>query len=250
MSGELAVVPEKKKGGPSSIQCPMLNSTNYTVWSMRMKVVLKVHKVWDTIETGSEEGDKNDMARALLFQSIPEALILQVGNLDTSKAVWDAIKGRHIGAERVKEARLQTLSAEFERIRMSEEESIDTFAGRISELATKSAELGQTIDEPKIVKKFLASLPDKKFITIVASLEQILNLNKTKFEDIVGRLKAYKERVNGEEVHQNDQGKLMYSNIGLTELPRWIRTWRWKKSRRSFWWTRKRTWTWNSSTEQ
>ncbi|RID70891.1 hypothetical protein BRARA_C02867 [Brassica rapa] len=35
------------------------------------------------------------MARALLFQSIPEALILQVGDLETSKLVWEAIKARH-----------------------------------------------------------------------------------------------------------------------------------------------------------
>lgn len=44
------------------------------------------------------------MAISFLFQSIPEALILQVGNLDTAKGVWDAIKARHLGAERIKEA--------------------------------------------------------------------------------------------------------------------------------------------------
>ena len=55
---------------------------------MRMKVALKVHKVWETIKPGEEEAEKSDIARALLFQSIPEPLILQVGNLDTAKAVW------------------------------------------------------------------------------------------------------------------------------------------------------------------
>lgn len=56
-----------------------LNDTNYTVWTMRMKVALKVHKAWETIDL-DEEGEKSDMARALLFQPIPESLILQVGN--------------------------------------------------------------------------------------------------------------------------------------------------------------------------
>lgn len=50
---------------------------------------------------------------ALLFQSISEALTLQVGDLETAKTVWDAIKARHVGAERVREARLQTLMTEF-----------------------------------------------------------------------------------------------------------------------------------------
>ena len=39
------------------------------------------------------------------------------------------------------------------------------------------------------------SLPRNKYIHIVASLEQVLDLNTTSFEDIVGRLKAYEERI-------------------------------------------------------
>lgn len=53
------------------------------------------------------------MARALLFQYIPESLIPQVGNLETEKAVWETIKTRHLGADRVKEVRLQTLMADL-----------------------------------------------------------------------------------------------------------------------------------------
>lgn len=34
------------------------------------------------------------MAIALIFQSIPEALILQVGAIDNAKKVWDVIKAR------------------------------------------------------------------------------------------------------------------------------------------------------------
>lgn len=52
---------------------------------MRMKVALKLHKVWETIDPGEAEGEKGDIVRALLFQSIPETLILQVKNLDTAK---------------------------------------------------------------------------------------------------------------------------------------------------------------------
>ena len=46
-----------------------------------------------------------------------------------------------------------------------------------------------------MVKKFLNELPRHKYIQIVAYLEQVLDLNSTGFEDIVGRIKAYKERV-------------------------------------------------------
>ena len=122
------------------------------------------------VETESTESEKNDIAIALLFQSIPEALILQLGELISAKQVWDAIKARHLGADRVREARLQTLMAEFDRLKMKDNESIDDFVGKLSEISSKSAALGVTLEEPKLVKKFLSSLPRKKYIHIVASL--------------------------------------------------------------------------------
>ncbi|KAG7588878.1 Reverse transcriptase RNA-dependent DNA polymerase [Arabidopsis suecica] len=190
----------------------MLNPTNYTFWTIRMTMALKVHKVWDAIEPGSEDIDKNNMASALLLQSIPEALALQVGKLNTAKKIWDAIKARHLGADRVKDARLQTLMGDFERIKMKDTDKIDDFAGRLSELSTKSASLGHDIEEPKLVKKFLNGLPRKRYIHIIDALEQVLDLNSTSFEDIVGRLKAYEERICDEEDNQEDQGKVLYAN--------------------------------------
>ncbi|XP_013616882.1 PREDICTED: dolichyl-diphosphooligosaccharide--protein glycosyltransferase subunit STT3A-like [Brassica oleracea var. oleracea] len=79
--------PRTKDFGSTSIQCPMLSPTNYTVWSMRMKVLLRVHEVWDTIEPSSDDQKKNDVAIALLFQSVPETLILQVGEQTASKEI-------------------------------------------------------------------------------------------------------------------------------------------------------------------
>ncbi|XP_013674050.1 uncharacterized protein LOC106378478 [Brassica napus] len=161
----------KKEIGPSSIKFPMLNASNYTVWAMRMKIALKVNKVWETIDPGSKHEEKNNMAIALIFQSIPEALTLQVGHLDTAKAIWDAIQVRHVGAERVREARLQTLMTDFDKLKMKEEDSIDTFVSKLTEISSKSASLGLIIEEPKLVKKFLKTLPRKKYIHMVASLE-------------------------------------------------------------------------------
>ena len=77
----------KEGGGLSSIKCPMLSTTNYTVWAMRMKITLRVHKVWEAIEADQVNTEKNDVALALLFQSIPENLILQVGELENAKQV-------------------------------------------------------------------------------------------------------------------------------------------------------------------
>ncbi|XP_019095568.1 PREDICTED: uncharacterized protein LOC109130457 [Camelina sativa] len=202
-------------GGSPSISCPMLNTVNYTVWAMKMRIALRVHKVWEVIEPESATDtiniDKNNMAIALLVQSIPESLTLQVGELDSAKKMWEAIKARHVGAERVKEARLQTLMAEFDRLRMKDTEKVDDFVGRLSEVSAKMAALGENLKESRMVKKFLKCLPRAKFIHMVASLEQVLDLNTTSFVDIVGRLKAYEERISEEEEIQEDHTKLLYA---------------------------------------
>nr|ABW74560.1 polyprotein [Boechera divaricarpa] len=188
----------------------MFNATNYTVWAMRMKVGLRVHKVWKVIESSNQDSEKNDIATALLFQSISESLILQLGEQDTTKGIWEAIKTRHMGADHVREARLQTLNSEFDRLVMKDSDIIDNFAGNLFEISSRSAALGEVIEESKLVKKFLKSLPRYKFIHIIASFEQVLDLNTTGNEDIVGRLKAYEER-NGEETQRESQEKLMWS---------------------------------------
>ena len=101
---------------------------------------------------------------------------------------------------------------EFDRIKMKDNETIDEFGGKLTKISSKSSALGISIEEPKLVKKFLSSLPRKKYIHIVASLEQVLDLNNTSYEDIIGRLKAYEERVRENEEPQKDQTKLMYTN--------------------------------------
>lgn len=126
----VAATEKQKEGGSTSVKCPMLSTKNYTVWAVRMKLTLRLHKAWEAIETDNPDTEKNTLALVLLFQSIPESLIMQVGEFDKAKQVWDAIKTRHVGAERVREARLQTLTSEFDRLRMNDTENIDDFGGR------------------------------------------------------------------------------------------------------------------------
>lgn len=98
-----------------------------------------------------------------------------------------------IGAERVKEAWLQILMADFDRLKMKDTATIDEFVGELSKISSKSAALGEDMEEANLAKTFLKSLPYKKYIHIVATLEQVMDLKTTSFEDIIGWLKAYEE---------------------------------------------------------
>lgn len=57
MGDELAT--RSKEFSPPMIQC---STKNYMVWSMRMKILLKIYKVLDMIEPGTDDFDINNIA--------------------------------------------------------------------------------------------------------------------------------------------------------------------------------------------
>lgn len=52
--------------------------------------------------------------------------------------------------------------ADFDRLKMKETEKIDDFVGKLTEISSKAAALGEEIEETKLVKKFLKCLPPEK----------------------------------------------------------------------------------------
>lgn len=95
----------------------------------------------------------------------------------------------------------------------------------LSEIPSKTSTLGENIEEAKLVKKFLKNFLRKKYIHKVASLEQILDLKITSFEDIIGRLKIYEERIcEEEETQENQNNKMMYEIWKLLKLPKVVDT--------------------------
>ncbi|GJU13674.1 hypothetical protein Tco_1136070 [Tanacetum coccineum] len=98
--------------------------------------------------------------------------------------MWEAIKTHNLRANCMKEARLQTLITEFENLKMLDDGTIDEYDAKLSGIASKSATLGEVMSEHKLVKKFLTSLP-RRFVHIMAALEQVLDLKTTGFEDVI-----------------------------------------------------------------
>jgi hypothetical protein len=84
--------------------------------------------------------------------------------------VWDALKTRYLGADRVQQARIQTLNHEFELLAMKDSDSSDEFARKIGAIVSKFQTLGANIEEKIRVKKVLTSAPNR-FLPIVATIE-------------------------------------------------------------------------------
>nr|GEZ73778.1 uncharacterized protein [Tanacetum cinerariifolium] len=107
----------------------------------------------DVVDSGSDNAKKNNIVKGLLFQLIQEDLVLYIRNLKTEKEMWEAIKTRNLGADRVKEVRLQTLITEFENLKMLDNGTIEEYTAKLSGIASKSATLGEVMSEHKLVKK-------------------------------------------------------------------------------------------------
>ncbi|XP_074569654.1 uncharacterized protein LOC141826311 [Curcuma longa] len=185
-----------KENGGVSFPYPMLSPHNYTVWAIKTEAILDAQGVWETVEPaeGAQVDAKKDKkARAYILQCVPEDILLQIAKKKTTKEVWDSLKTRYLGSDRVKKARVQTLKSEFDALRMKETETIDEFADKLSALSSKFSTLGATLEDSSLVKKLLDSVPDK-FFPIVAGIEQFHDLETMPFEEAIGRLKAYEER--------------------------------------------------------
>ena len=75
------------------------------------------------------------------------------------------------------------LMTEFDRLKIDDKDTVDDFTEKISCISSKAASFGENIEESKMVKTFLNGLLRHKYIQIVPSLEQVLDLNSTSFED-------------------------------------------------------------------
>ncbi|GJV37302.1 hypothetical protein Tco_1409779 [Tanacetum coccineum] len=149
-----------------------------------MQIMLEANGLWkmiEPLETTQSDNKKDKTAIAFLYQALPEEQLLQITKHKTAKAIWDALKTRHIGEERVQQARLQTLKSEFEMLHMKEDETIDTFTRKLTTL-------------------------------IVASIEQYSDLDEMSVDEAIGRLKTFEERIKSKKkIPVDSQESLMFT---------------------------------------
>lgn len=91
MSKPVTMDVSKSKGGSMGLSYLMLTKTNYTAWSLKMKVFMKAHRVWEAVETSDTkivvEDRMDKIALAMIYQGIPEKMLLFLAD---KKKVKDA----------------------------------------------------------------------------------------------------------------------------------------------------------------
>ena len=73
---------------------------------------------------------------------------------------------------------------------MEEDESFDEFYAKLKDIVKSAFNLGETIPEPKIVRKVLRSLPER-FHAKITTIEESKDIDKIPLIELVGNLQTY-----------------------------------------------------------
>ncbi|XP_076954159.1 uncharacterized protein LOC143628444 [Bidens hawaiensis] len=145
-----------RENNNTSFQVPRLTTTNYNTWTILMESVLDAQGLWETIKPvtgGVVDEKKNKIARAILYQALPEDILLQVARKRSAKDIWEALRVRFLGDDRVQRAHLASLKIEFEQLRMKETDTIEEFAGKLAGFVSRYTSLGSNLEDEVLVRK-------------------------------------------------------------------------------------------------
>ena len=94
------------------------------------------------------------------------------------------------GTKAIKNSKFQRLTTSFEEIKIEEDESFNEFYAKLKDIMNSAFNLGETIPEPKIVRKARRSLP-KRFHAKIMAIEESKDIDKIPLTELVGNLQTY-----------------------------------------------------------
>ena len=193
--------------GQSLIIHPLFDGTNYAYWKVRMRAYLQSldEKVWQVVEIGWTKPKEapadwddakikavnfNNKALNALFSAVTNKEFKKISSTETAKEAWTILQTTYEGTKAVKDSKLQRLTTSFEEIKMEEDESFDEFYAKLKDIVNSAFNLGETIPEPKIVRKVLRSLPER-FHAKITTIEESKDTDQIPLIELVGNLQTY-----------------------------------------------------------
>ena len=187
-------------------------------------------KVWQDVEIGwtkSKEAPAdwdeakikaaNFNSRALnaLFSVVTNEEFKKISSTETVKEAWTILQTTYESTKAVKDSKLQRLTTSFKEIKMEEDESFDEFYVKLKDIVNSAFNLGETIPEPKIVRKVLRSLPER-FHAKITAIEELKDIDKIPLTELVGNLQTYELGLT--RIGKTGKGKSMALKVMSSEI--------------------------------
>ena len=109
---------------------------------------------------------------------------------EIAKEAWTIFQTTYEGTKAIKDSKLQRLTTSFEEIKMEDDELFDEFYAKLKDIVNSAFNLGETIPEPKIVRKVFRSLPER-FHAKITAIEESKDIDKIPLTELVGNLQTY-----------------------------------------------------------
>ena len=114
----------------------------------------------------------------------------RLSHITIAKEAWQILEITYEGTKKVKDTKLQMLTARFEELKMSEDESFNSFYSKLNEVVIGKFNLGEKMEDSRIVRKILRSLLES-FRAKVIAIEESQDLDDIKVQELIGSLQTY-----------------------------------------------------------
>ena len=141
-----------------------------------------------------------------MFSAVTNEEFKKISSTETVKEAWTILQTTYEGTKAVKDSKLQRLTTSFEEIKMEDDKSFDKFYAKLKDIVNSVFNLGETIPEPKIVRKVLKFLPER-FHTKITAIEKSKDIDQILLTELVGNLQTYELRLT--RIGKTDKGKNM-----------------------------------------
>ena len=117
----------------------------------------------------------------------------RISHVKTAKEAWTILEATYEGTKKIKDIKLRMLTTRFEEVKMSDDESFDSFYGRLNEKVIAMLNLREKIEDAKVVRKISRSLSES-FRAKVTAIEESKDLDEIKIQELIGSLQTYELR--------------------------------------------------------
>ena len=161
--------------------------------------------VWDAVEiswtrpeTAKSTWDKatlaasnaNSKALNAIFCGVSPDEFHRISHMTIAKEAWQILETTYEGTKKVKDSKLQMLTTRFEELRMSEDESFDSFYSKLNEVVIGKFNLGEKTKDSKVVRKIFRSLSESFHAKVIA-IEESKDLDEIKVQELISSLQTY-----------------------------------------------------------
>ena len=143
---------------------------------------------WDDAKIKAE--NFNNRVLNALFSVVTNEEFKKISSTKTAKELWNILQTNYEGTKVVKDSKLHRSTTSFEKIKMDDDELFDEFYAKLKDIVNSAFNLGETIPEPKIVRKLLKSLLER-FHAKITAIEESKDIDKILLTELVGNLQTY-----------------------------------------------------------